>query len=439
MKTGQFQVGRENVLQLRHIDSDAAVKGWDADTVELTVDGEWEECVVEQQENMLVIDSHVPFSVSAPHNMVVHIVQVHGDLVLYDLDGAVSVDQVDGECALHSGAATMSIRCACGGLVVEGVTGPLNVNEARADLRLTDVGAPVVLGQVGGDVRVRDVGGPLKMGMVGGDVRARQVDGLLTLEEAGGDFKGVDLEGGMSVHLVKGDLSLKTLLTPGMTYAGRANGDVVVRVPADASARFTLEAQNGISTRLLRVEEKESDRVVGQMGDGEAQVTLWAGQHLSLKPSDAWEEGGEGFSVDLGEEIATQVDARIAEQLEGLDLDETIRGEVEMVMRKAWGKAAESRRFVLEQARQAEERAHRAEERMRKAQEKIQRKAEQIARKAERRARRKARTWSVSLDTDRKAARRQVSEEEQLSILRMLQEGKITTEEAEMLLKALEG
>ena len=439
METSQFQVGPQSVLLMRLASSDAAIKGWDADIVELTVDGERQEYAVEQREDLLAIDCQVPLSVSIPHTMAVRIEQVQGDLVLHGLDGEVSVERVAGECTLHACAARVSIRHVDGDLTVEGASGALNVGEAGADVRLTDIDAPVEVARASGDVRVRGVGDLLKIGTVGGDVRARQIEGMLVLEEAGGDLKGVDLEGGMNVHLVRGDLSLRTALTPGRTYEGRAGGDIVVRVPADTSARFTLEAQGGISTRLLRIEEKESGRVVGQMGAGEAQVVLCAGQHLSLKPDDMWGEGGEGPAVDWGGAIAAQVEARIAEQLEGLDLNGSIRGEIEKAMRKAWGKTAESRRHALEHARQAEEQARQAEERARRAQERVQRQAEKMARKAERMASEKARRWHVSVQTGRQPARRQASEDEQLAVLRLLQEGKITAEEAEKLLKALEG
>jgi hypothetical protein len=71
--------------------------------------------------------------------------------------------------------------------------------------------------------------------------------------------------------------------------------------------------------------------------------------------------------------------------------------------------------------------------------EKAQRKAERAQKKAQKKV-----TWHFEWDTDRDrrrtAGRRQVSsEEERLAVLRMLAEGKISTQEAETLLQALEG
>jgi hypothetical protein len=93
-------------------------------------------------------------------------------------------------------------------------------------------------------------------------------------------------------------------------------------------------------------------------------------------------------------------------------------------------------------ALRAQEHAQMAEERARRAQEKAQRKARQFQAKFERR-------WGPPPDAGFGAhahsprgrasskAPPKPSHEEQLEILKMLQEGKITTEEAEMLLKAL--
>ena len=82
----------------------------------------------------------------------------------------------------------------------------------------------------------------------------------------------------------------------------------------------------------------------------------------------------------------------------------------------------------------------RAQEKAQRVQERATLAAERAARRVEMHARRwgDARSWNVSVNAN-VGKRPKVSQEEQLRILEMLQEGKITIKEAELLLKALEG
>ena len=104
---------------------------------------------------------------------------------------------------------------------------------------------------------------------------------------------------------------------------------------------------------------------------------------------------------------------------------------------------------IAQHTQQATERANqRAQEKIRRAQEKMNRKleaarrrAEMKARAAERAARDRRRrpeppTWVTS---PTKPVSEPVSDEERLMILQLLEQGKVTTDEAEQLLAALEG
>ena len=140
------------------------------------------------------------------------------------------------------------------------------------------------------------------------------------------------------------------------------------------------------------------------------------------------------FDPDFGERIAAMVEeqvtkslkgldieAEIARSLEGLDIEAIVHAEIEKAMHKVDHKLAKVK--------------HRVQERAQRAQERAAREAERAARHAEHQAR------HVNVKFDMQEGEPdgppKVSEEEQLSILRMLQEGTITTEQADMLLNAL--
>lgn len=429
MNNMRFQVPRSVTFRLLEGASDVAIKGEDKDTVELMVDGDPEQCQVEQHEGTLVVRCTTAFSASIPGTADVQIEQVAGDLVLRNLFGSVSVNSVAGDTLAQSLLGPLSIQTAHGDLTTEEVNGPLTVQTAHGDVRLRQHTAPVTIGTVHGDLRVKSMHSTLQAGMVNGDVRVHEATSPVKIEQASGDFVGEGLIGGLDVR-VNGEVTLRTFLTPGVSYRAHADSNINARFPGSVSARFVLRAQGALSAKLPQIEKQEQGLLIGQAGAGEAQVELEAGGDLVLK----LREEDHGFEVNFAfnEDIASQVEAQIAQTLEGLDIDGLAQREMEKAMRRAEREIARAqehaertRQRVEEQARHAQERAERA---ARKAQEKL--------------ARHFSRGFShfgQEPQPGQRPRKPQVSEQEQLAVLKMVQEGKISIEEAERLLRALEG
>lgn len=433
MNSIRFDVPKSVTFRLLHGAGDVAINGWDADTVELTVDGDPEQCQVEQQEDSLIVRCETDFSARIPHTASVQIEEVAGDLVLRGVFGPASVNSVAGDTLVQSQMGPVTIQTAHGDLTTEEVNGPMTVQTVASDARLRQHTAPVTMGSVEGDLRARSIHSPLRAGSVTGDVRVHSATSPVTVEQGTGDFVGEDLVGGMDVR-VNGDVKLKTTLTPGVSYRARAQGDISARFHGSVSARFVLRAQGTLSAKLPQVELQEQGQMVGQVGAGEAQVELEAGGDLVLK----LREEGRGFEADFGadfafsEDIASQVEAQIAQTLEGLDIDGLAQREIEKAMRRAQREieraqehAQRMQEHVQRQARHAQERAERA---ARRAQEKLSR-----------RSFRGYTPFGPEVPPSRRPPKPRVSEQEQLAVLKMLQEGKISAEEAETLLRALEG
>ena len=427
MNTVRFEVSEK--LELSQADHDVAIKGWDQAAIELVVDGNTDQCVVEQRDDALLVEAHAPLAVHVPRRIAVSAGQVSGDLLLRDLDGAVDIGIVHGDASVVSGQASVSFQEVHGDLAVEHVNGPLSMGQTHGDVHLSHVGA-ASLARVHGDVSARTVAGDLGMGAVSGDVRVRDVAGALTLEEGLGDFRGQDLSGGMNVQAVKGDLSLKTALTPGLDYRAQANGDVRARFPEGTIARLELQARGEMAAKGFQIEEKESGRMVARAGDsegeGEARVTLSAGGDLSVKAQSKREDYPPG--LDAMDGLAEQIEAQIAEHLGEMDVDKVATREIEKAMRQA-------QREIEKAQRKAEKAGQRAERQAQRAQERAQRKASKFQAKFDRR-------WGPPGDVRpgsraAKATRQGPSQEEQIAVLRMLQEGKVSVEDAETLLKAL--
>ena len=286
------------------------------------------------------------------------------------------------------------------------VTRGLTAEEIAADYEWET--GNVIVEAVGGDATIRDVEGGVKVSAVGADLYLRDVEGDCVVERAGAD------------------LVLSLDFTPGREYRFSAGGDILCRIHPDANVTFDLPADTALQLDVeVQVTEREDapDRRTIILGDGSALVHIVAASRLRLVGEE--EDYMVSFGVQLEDELEARLshlEAKLDQQLEGLD--ERIQ--------------ATTIRF----ASQAERVAERAQREALRAAERVRRTMEQWDAKPKRA--RKAKRVGFTLEgLDTRAAppprRDPVTEQERLMILKMVQEGKITIEEAERLLAALEG
>jgi hypothetical protein len=222
---------------------------------------------------------------------------------------------------------------------------------------------------------------------------------------------------------------------------------------------LSLSSEAGI----IRVLTPEISRTFQQeqceltLGDGQATMQLAAGGLLYLTGQGGWEGPGpeaasaeEGFvrlPEDFSEQITQQVEAQIEAQMQAMTRQ--INEQMELLTQRfsGAGMSADEIERIMAQARQVSEReTTRAQEKMRRAQEKLERKLEAAQRQREKAADRRTRgagrqSWSFDWPPPPPAPappNEPVSDEERLMILRMLEQKKISLEEAEQLLAALE-
>lgn len=334
-----------------------------------------------------------------------------------------------------------------GGARIKYLDQPIEIATVTDSLELRDVG-PVKVDQVGGELIVRRVSGDLQAASVGGNAIIRDVEGACNLE-VGGELDVRDLEGDLHA-VVGGNSRLRLSLLLGKNYQVTTGGEITCRVPEDASLKANLTS--GGQNIFVRIADERltlnqpSHQVV--MGDGEAEMKLTAGGGVSFESRETdWGEQVD-LQAELADQVAEQVESELRNHSAVLDqqMEELNRRLSEMNL-----PSIEVDR-ILERTRQASERANqRAQDKLRRAQERMQRKIEAAARKAELKARaaeRRSRSGGFAWNFEWRPPfpgeppqppRPQVSDEERLMILRMLQEKKISVEEAEQLLAALEG
>jgi hypothetical protein len=343
-------------------------------------------------------------------------IRVPGDAddVTIDREGETFTITTRSDCTLTCPrATTLTVDAVQGNLKVEGVDGPVAIGTVHGNANLRAVG-PAAVEQVFGNLRVRQAAGDLRAHTVRGNARVRGIEGSLSLGQVDGNLVAEELRAGLEAERVHGNARLEPLVSPGLNYRLNADGNLTLHVPADASLRLALSARGGVRSSIpgLVLEETEG-QMRGTLGAGEASLEAQVGGHASLRPLEPEYRPGE--ELDLGdlEGLGAQIEARVAEAM----------SELEAHLHESLGRidSAEVRRRVERVA------------------EKARRSAEREAERARLRAERAERRWRRASGHRARPRRTPATDEERMRVLRLVEEGKVTPEQAADLLSALEG
>jgi hypothetical protein len=329
------------------------------------------------------------------------------DLILYlPREASLTIDSIGGDA---------DIRALAGGTKISNVGG---------DLNLRNVG-PMDISNVGGDLSLRGCSGDFFTNHIGADASLREVQGSVKINAVGSDLY---LRGAGGDVVINAGSDVVLYLQPKLTvkYVISAGSDVLLRLPAQLDAELELQGGSSESIRvdLPEVEAFQEGNIRALVvGSGSAKIKVLAGHDVVVTSrADEWESMAEfdGYARD---------ESYIPGDIPGLpsDLHERI-------------------------SRKVQEATMRVTEKSLRAQERAQARADAAIRRAEGKMRAHERRmkaggvivgrWNTSADRPASSvppANQPVSDEERLTILRMLQEKKISLDDAEKLLSALEG
>jgi hypothetical protein len=420
-------------IEVTACQGDLVVATWDNAEVLIEVDNE-EVLTVEEREGAVALAANRDCSLTVPAGASLVIFQAQGDLSMQGTRGIVEAATVQGDAHFRDGTRNVSLSTVQGDLTVEHWTATVSASTVQGDAKVQQVNGPVDFGTVGGDLLAEEINGPLSARSVAGDAYLRRLNGMLYLSDVGGDLVGRAWTAGADVAQVGGDVSLKTVFAGPFTYEIKARGNVVARALPGSNATFTLQTTKGrVMAKGLPGEMTEERQWQGTSGDGEAPVRLTSTHgNVLLKTVGEIDEDQEpdafaSLAADLGkigaeagvaaQELAWRIQQHVAEKLAKIDFESIARREAEKARRQAERDAAKAQR-IAEQARRRAERAQK------KAQKKMMWHFE----------------WDAGRGSQRTAEQSKASsDEERLAVLKMLAEGKISTQEAETLLQALEG
>ena len=304
----------------------------------------------------------------------------------------------------------------------------LKVERVGGDAYIGNLESDLVIQKIGGDLYVA-ASGQIAVEQVGGQCQVQTVAGDLESHKIGGDFYGKSVEGGAIIERVGGDFMLQD---SGCPVTCRAGGDIQVSIAPFPSGASNLSAGGDITLHLLQgsgatfnitsgsedihidlgghFEEIDERSYVAKVGDGVAVFNLHAGGDV-LITDRPWDD-------DILEDVEAEIDERVQSFTD--DFEAHFQDVTERVVNEA---------------------ARRAEKRVQAAFSRIEQRMDFPGKLGGRKF-----TATFSSDFPFKKTKtasssgsnEPVSNEERLMILKMVESKKISVEEAEKLLEALE-
>jgi hypothetical protein len=361
-------------------------------------------------------------SISAGKNPTIRIGAIDGDLSVVGWEGEdVLIKADEEELSLKQNGDEIAFSCTDdvslripknsslmierigGDAALRGVTGNVEIKEVDNDLSIRDVGS-VAIGTVEADLSLRGAKGNLYVKNAGGDVSIRDVEGSVTLDSVADDLALRGARGNIKVNVGEDVVVYLEPKADGI-YSITAGDDILLVLKPNANVTLTMNGDEiDVDWPGIENQEDVTERVL-VLGDGSAKIMLNAGGDIRVtndaNAGNSAEEFGNfaGMNFDwsgFGERISRQVEQATARA-----------------------------------AKRAEEAARR-----------VERHAERHARRWRGTANAGPWTWESGprgVPTPPTPPSEPVAEEERMAILKMLADKKITAEQAEQLLNALEG
>jgi hypothetical protein len=295
-----------------------------------------------------------------------------------------------------------------------------------------------------GDLLASRIQGVLRGEKVLGDAIVEDVQGQLELKDVSGDLQIEQVAGGIDVRAV-GDARLELHPVIWQAYRVEVKGDISLTIPMESDADLKISSEVGdINLFPGKLDIRSSDNHLEyQLGEGGTPIQLSAvGKVFIIDDEFTVLTGIKLNFEDLGHltaDLSTSAADQIRDSLDHLesDLRESLSD-----LSASLEDIGLSEEYLKDLGEQIEETSRKAAEKAEIAAIKAQAKAEKRIAKARLKvlhAREKTKQFDVNKFLEKKANKDSVSKQERLLILNMLQEKKISPDEADRLLKALEG
>lgn len=419
MKKEQFETGKAPHVTVECL-GDLDVRTWG----EAAVNVKGSHHQVTEQENGLAIRSEGDLRLTVPAGTRLTINTAHGDLIIKNVEGGIEIDQVLGDAALRA-VGPVGIQRVHGDLSARDVAGSCSVEEVLGDASIGRAG-DVNIGRAHGDCAIRYVNGGVNLAEVLGDAGVKNVRGGVNIGRCHRDVSLRALGGNTNVGEALGDIRLRGSLAAGK-HNLNAHGDIIVRWPAGHPVSVIATGREVID-RLGMSRTQQNGSFVGQLGESDTSLILNAKGRIILKAvdgSESWDSAEDSdfdaIEVDLeaelegiGQRISSEINSKMAELHSRMG---EITSRLEGKFGPEFGAKIEAK--ALKAAARAERQAERAIRNFGSG---------------------RGRSWTSTFTpaaSPVSAKEKKATEEEQLRILKMVENGVISPDEATTLLDAL--
>lgn len=381
------------------------ISGWNREEIRIKDMGD--EVQHQKKKTILKISNSDDVLISIPHNLEVKVESVSNDVNINGLRGKLDIKSVSGDLVARD----------VNFLSVDSVSGDLIASRIQGDLQVKSVSGDSLIDNVQGQVELKDVSGDIQIDTVG---------------------SGIDVNAGGS-----GTIDFHPV--PWQAYRIQVSGDLSVTLPTDASAELSIES----GTREITIFPGKLDIISNEekmeytLGEGGPSILLSAGGKVFIIDNEFTVLTGLKMNLDDLGSLAAGFTNDTSDYIRGsLDnLEEELRHSLSGLSEtfKEIGLSEENLRELGVQIEETSRKAaEKAEVAAIKAQARVEKKIAKVRRKALQ-ARDKTKQFDLNKFLDAEADKKAVSESERMMILEMLQNKKISPEEADDLLKALEG
>ena len=396
------------------------VQGWDRS--EVVVQSEAGALQAEGREDRITIQTSGNCAVRIPQGATLHVENVAGNARLKLLEDQAALGSIHGSLVLR------------------------DLSDTRVE-------------SVHGDLNAKMISGNLEVGQVHGNGYIRQVQGRCTLGGASGNLSLSEIDGNVQASC-SGNVGLNLSSLTGDSYQVECDGNLSCQIPREAQVHLGLKSDS--ENIALNVpgfpRHVQAEQYELTLGDGRTEMKLTCAGNISLSVQSGGFGSAEnesqfdaevaGMSAEFSQQISRQIESQIEAQMESITrqlneqmsyLSSTINNTGLLLKRRRRSWSAPGRKVSVRLSAPRKGFAQ-AQEKMERKLEAARRRAEMKAEAAQRKSQPYGRSsWNVQWSAPQAAPVEPVSDEERLMILKMLEQKKITPEEAEQLLASLEG
>ena len=312
----------------------------------------------------------------------------------------------------------------------------LLVKKANGDTHITGIEGRVKIEDVGGSLTLKRIQS-VEIEKVNGNLAARNISGNLDVQKVGGNAFFKNIQGSLQAQNISGNIDIKNCGNQVKVSAG-GNSNIRSSIPPeglyeieckgnsncriDNSSNFTADFTSKTQKILVQTQdinqslEKEKHSIT--LGDGSGKLIVKAGGQINFRTRD--ESGFHfGFDVELDDEFNAMVD-EISDQV-GVQMENQLEA------------LSDQLSSLGEQMQVSGDRA------IKLAQKKVEAAQKKLEKNIKARGGSFKRKTGVPIVVGMHHSADPVSEQERMKVLEMVQEKKISVDEAEMLLATLEG